>query len=190
MNCEWLIVGGGIHGVHIAARLIGEAGVCWEKLHIVDPGGHLLSRWRKYTFATGMTHLRSPSVHHLDLHPLSLRHFARKRKVRTSGLFAWPCERPALSLFDTHCDQVINHFALSSLHIQERVVQCCVECHGVCVQLSHGDKVHTKNVVLAIGASDQPEWPGWAPRNNTRVQHIFDPGFEGCSCSDETVIVV
>ncbi len=27
MNLEWLIVGGGIHGVHIAACLIGEAGV-------------------------------------------------------------------------------------------------------------------------------------------------------------------
>ncbi len=27
MQLDWLIIGGGIHGVHIAARLLGEAGV-------------------------------------------------------------------------------------------------------------------------------------------------------------------
>ena len=25
MTTEWLVIGGGIHGVHLAARLIGEA---------------------------------------------------------------------------------------------------------------------------------------------------------------------
>ena len=37
MSLQWLIVGGGIHGVHIAARLIGEAGVDRSKIRIIDP---------------------------------------------------------------------------------------------------------------------------------------------------------
>jgi len=35
MNLDWLIVGGGIHGVHIATRLIADAGVAADRLRIV-----------------------------------------------------------------------------------------------------------------------------------------------------------
>ena len=69
MQHDWVIIGGGIHGVHIAARLLGEAGVERRRLAIVDPGVRLLDRWRTCTATTGMTHLRSPSVHNLDLAP-------------------------------------------------------------------------------------------------------------------------
>ena len=37
MILDWLIVGGGIHGVHIAARLISQAKVGIEQIRIVDP---------------------------------------------------------------------------------------------------------------------------------------------------------
>ena len=82
MSFEWLIIGGGIHGVHIAARLLGEANVAPERLCIVDPGARLLERWQSCTQRTGMTHLRSPAVHHLDLEPWSLRRYAGKTKQR------------------------------------------------------------------------------------------------------------
>ena len=54
MTWDWLIVGGGIHGVHIAARLLGEAGVEPDRLRIVDPdqeSPHLARRatpWQRY----------------------------------------------------------------------------------------------------------------------------------------------
>ena len=32
MALDWLIIGGGIHGMHIAARLLGESGVAPERL--------------------------------------------------------------------------------------------------------------------------------------------------------------
>ena len=78
MNLDWVIIGGGIHGVHIAARLLGEAEVSPEKLRIVDPAEQLLARWKSHTTTTGMSHLRSPAVHHLDLDPWSLQRFAGK----------------------------------------------------------------------------------------------------------------
>ena len=193
MALDWLIIGGGIHGVHIAARLLGESGVAPERLRIVDPGDRLLAHWRSCAATTGMTHLRSPGVHHLDLDPFSLLHFAgkrKKRKHRKTGLFAPPYDRPALALFNAHCDRVVETFGLANLHIQDRATKCSVDRDGVGVQLSSGREIAAQHLVLAIGASEQPEWPDWAPRSHARVHHVFEPGFDGWPSSSETVVVI
>ncbi len=190
---DWLIIGGGIHGVHIAARLLGESGVAPERLRIVDPSNQLLARWRSCADTTGMTHLRSPGVHHLDLDPYSLLRFAgkrKKRKRRKTGLFAPPFDRPALALFNAHCDQVVETFGLANLHIQDRATRCSVDREGIGVQLSSGREIAAQNLVLAIGGSEQPEWPDWAPRSHARVHHVFEQGFDGWPSSSETVAVI
>jgi len=190
---DWLIIGGGIHGVHIAARLLGESGVAPERLRIVDPGDRLLAHWRSCAATTGMTHLRSSGVHHLDLDPFSLLHFAgkrKKRKRRKTGLFAPPYDRPALALFNAHCDRVVETFGLANLHIQDRATKCSVDCDGVGVLLASGREIAAQHLVLAIGASEQPEWPDWAPRSHARVHHVFEPGFDGWPSSSETVVVI
>ena len=79
MTLDWLIIGGGIHGVHIATRLLADADIPADRLRIVDPGPRLLARWHDCTRTTGMTYLRSPSVHHLDVAPMSLQNFAGTR---------------------------------------------------------------------------------------------------------------
>lgn len=187
---DWLIVGGGIHGVHIAACLMGEAGVDAQRIRIVDPGARLLERWRAYTETTGMTHLRSSAVHHLDLNPWSLRRFAGKARSRPRGMFAPPYDRPRLSLFNDHCDRVIETFDLQRLHIRARAAACTVGCEGVTVRLSTGQEVETRQVVLAVGSSEQPAWPTWAPRGTPRIQHIFDPGFDDWPHDVEDITVV
>lgn len=193
MALDWLIIGGGIHGVHIAVRLLGESGVAPKRLRIVDPGDRLLAHWRSCAATTGMTHLRSPGVHHLDLDPFSLLHFAgkrKKRKRRKTGLFAPPYDRPALALFNAHCDRVVETFGLANLHIRDRATKCSVDRDGVGVQLSSGREIAAQHLVLAIGASEQPEWPDWAPRSHARVHHVFEPGFDGWPSSSETVVVI
>ena len=190
MSLDWVVVGGGVHGVHLAARLIGEAQIPAAQVRIVDPAARLLARWRTCTRTTGMTHLRSPAVHHLDADPWSLLKFAGKKNRKKLAFFAPPYDRPALSLFDAHCDRVIERYGLADLHIQERVSACDVHCERVEVRLSSGDMLSTSNVVLAIGASEQPEWPDWAPTKSDRVQHVFDACFDGWPASTETVIVV
>ena len=174
---SWLIIGGGIHGVHLAARLIGERCVEAEQVRILDPGENLLARWRTYTATTGMTHLRSPSVHHLDLDPWSLKRFAGKRKKRKPGLFAPPYDRPPLSLFDAHCDRVIAEHGLKSLHVRGWASACRVACDGVFTETTEGKTLRAENVLLAMGASEQPEWPTWAPVDDPRISHIFGRGF-------------
>jgi len=187
---DWLIIGGGIHGVHIAARLIGDARVPPDRIRIVDPGERLLDRWRSCTSATGMTHLRSPSVHHLGLDHGALRRFARKRRSRHSGLFALPFERPSLDLFNAHCDQVERTYGLAELQIRDRAVRCTVESDRVEVRLEGGSTLEARNLVLALGSSEEPEWPDWAPRDDPRVHHVFEPGFKVPPAEPETVTVV
>lgn len=188
---DWLIIGGGIHGVHIAARLIGEAGVAPDRLRIVDPADRLLARWHTSTATTGMTHLRSPSVHHLDLDSWSLQRFAFEWKSRQPELFARPYNRPALDLFNVHCDQVVEAFGLAERHIKDRAASCVVDGDGVAVRLSGEGELDAHHVVLAIGATEQPEWPEWAPRSHERVHHIFESDFDGWpSLAPETIAVV
>ena len=174
---EWLIVGGGIHGVHLAARLIGQAGVDPEGVRILDPAETLLARWRACTQVTGMTHLRSPGVHHLDLEPFSLTRFAGTPRPRRRGLLRAPYDRPALSLFDDHCQKVIERFDLGRLHLRDRAIRCDPREDGVRVVTAEGLELDTERVMLALGAADQPAWPSWAPRDEPRVQHVFDRGF-------------
>ena len=192
VKLDWLIIGGGIHGVHIAARLLGESGVAPDRLRILDPCDRLLARWRSCASATGMAHLRSPGVHHLDLDPFSLLHFAgqrKKRKRRRAKLFRPPLDRPSLALFNAHCDRVLETFGLANLHIQDRATKCSVEPDSIGVQLSSGHEIAVQRLVLAIGAGEQPEWPDWAPRSHARVHHVFEPGFDSWPTSSETVVV-
>ena len=190
MNLDWLIIGGGIHGVHIAARLLGDADVPRERLRIVDPGDRLLAMWRNATAATGMTHLRSSSVHHLALHHGSLQRFASKHRNGKTRHFAPPFERPSLSLFNAHCEHVEQSFGLSDLHLRSRALECSPHPDGVEVRLESGPAIEARNIVLAIGASGQPQWPQWAPRDNPHLHHIFDPEFDEWPTGHQKVIVV
>ena len=177
MNLSWLIIGGGIHGVHIAARLIGDAGLAADRIGILDPADELLARWRICTSTTGMLYLRSPSVHHLDLDSWSLQRFAGNPERRGPGLFARPYDRPSLGLFNAHCDRVIESHGLRARHVRGRASACRVDCDGLTVETEDGKELRAKQVVLAIGAGEQPEWPPWAPSNDPHVGHIFARGF-------------
>ncbi|MEM9073456.1 MAG: FAD/NAD(P)-binding protein, partial [Myxococcota bacterium] len=182
-------IGGGVHGVHLAARLIGEGGVPRAALRILDPGRQLLSRWHSFTRITGMRHMRSSSVHHLDLEPFSLRRFAEEGPY-PPPYYAPPFDRPALALFNAHSELVLRRFGLADLHIRDRAIRCEVESTGVRVRLAGGGTLRTDRLVLAIGASEQPHLPSWALVDDPRVQHIFTTEPARWPSSPETVVVV
>ncbi|MCG8456250.1 MAG: FAD/NAD(P)-binding protein, partial [Holophagales bacterium] len=173
-DLDWLIIGGGVHGVHLATRLVGEAGIEASRLRILDPGSRLLDRWRSFTAETGMSHLRSPGVHHLDLEPFSLIKLAGDRRSRGRGLLRGIYNRPSLELFNEHSDMVIERYGLNELHLRDEA-QCLVPgARGVRVATRAGTEIVASRVVLAIGVGGQPEWPSWAPRDEPRIRHIFD----------------
>jgi len=177
---QWLIIGGGIHGAHLAIRLVTEAGVARDALRIVDPAPRLLHRWKTLTSTTGMAHLRSPAVHHLGLRPGEL----QKAGGRNPGAFATPYNRPSLRLFNSHCDAVLDACGLHQCHQQARVSSVELDDDGARVAVDDGSVFHAQNVVLAMGNSDVVERPAWAG-DDDRVQHVFAPNFAGFADADD-----
>ena len=205
---DWLVIGGGPHGVHAALRLIGEADVPREAVRILDDEECLLARWRRTTRNTGMRFLRSPAVHHLGLSSASLNQFANRRGRGVSKPFTRPYSRPSLELFDLHCDDLIERYRLRELHVRGRVNRLALTSAGAQVGfegLGEGDRVgeiDARHVILAIGAPREPEWPVWARRaiapgassaragSAERIRHVFDPSFELADDPSDTAIGV
>lgn len=204
---EWLIIGGGPHGVHAAARLIGEAGVARESVAILDDEEALLARWRRCTRNTGMRYLRSPVVHNLDLSSSSLQQFSKSGPGRSiEKPFTRPYSRPSLELFDLHCDKIIEEYGLEDLHVRGRANALEISDQSVRVGFeprisrdgSNGE-LEGQRVILALGAPHEPNWPDWALHVASRapqtdrsslIAHIFDPDFELIDNPDDKVIAV
>ncbi|MDD9975666.1 MAG: FAD/NAD(P)-binding protein, partial [Candidatus Poribacteria bacterium] len=64
-NVPITIIGGGIHGVAIAIRLLRDMPTAAKYLAILDRHPQPLVQWRCKTERQGMTFLRSPAVHHI-----------------------------------------------------------------------------------------------------------------------------
>lgn len=180
---DWVIVGGGIHGVHLAVRLIGEAGIAAQRIRIVDPGPTLLYAWQRCSANTGMQYLRSPAVHHLDINPWSLLRYAgvtNCRQKAEDGLFAPPYNRPSVSLFARHCAQVVSRYGLAGLHVRDSAADISLSDGGVRVTLGRGGSLNAERVLLAMGTATHLRLPGWASALVTagvQVRHIFEPAF-------------
>lgn len=174
---DWLIIGGGPHGVHAAARLLDSGLVSRQGLGILDPEPELLTRWRERASTTGMTHLRSPAVHHLDINPWSLLRFAGKERKRDPKLFAPPYDQPALELFNRHSAHVIELYGLANAHIKDHAIELHLTDDTVEVVTSRG-VLKARNIILALGAGEAVEVPTWAEELGARGHHVYDRTFD------------
>lgn len=176
---DWLVIGGGIHGVHASVALLTQAQVPRARLRILDPQPGLLARWRRCTANVAMQFLRSPSVHHLDVPAFSLAQFAGFPKGETDKRFAPPYHRPSLGLFNAHCDALIEAHELGELHLRGAALDIEPGPDFVRVQTSLGE-LRARRILLAIGAGDQPAWPAWAQElreQGVAIDHVFAQGF-------------
>ena len=157
----WLIVGGGIHGVAIAARLLTSGAVrSASSILIVDPNPSLLHSWKTRAAATGMDYLRSSAGYHLDDAVDSLSRFgarpnSKRRRQKSccssaptpwgpKGNFAKDYKRPSLDLFNSHCDAVISRHGLSRSLLA-----------GTVTEVTPGDEVVRVSVI--VGADGEEE---------------------------------
>lgn len=179
---SWIIIGGGLHGVHLGAVLVGLARVPAERLQIVDPGERLMQVWDRCTRNTGMPFLRSPGVHHLDLNPWSLFEHAGVRPGRGQQPdFTRPYDRPSVPLFAAHSAAVVASYGLAERHRRGRVARLDLRDDGVLAELDDGTQLEAERAVLAVGMSGQPVWPDWAQALRAAggpVRHVFDPDLE------------
>ena len=232
IHYKWLIVGGGIHGVGIAARLIGTSRISSDQLLVVDEHPSLLHSWKERTRATGMAFLRSSAGFHLDVPVQGLREFAGEYTVATStsAAAAATCtankkppskkarrkaknhrnkgnnpggafvgndyQRPALELFNDHCDLVVNKYGLDDSFFRGRVESIVsnqnhdggpwkvIIRNGSDTSLqpttststSSTTTVSADNIVLAVG-NDDPLFPEWAidlaSSENNKISHLL-----------------
>lgn len=170
---DWLIVGGGIHGTHLSHLLTSARGVPRDRVRVIDREAAPLAAFFRCVDATGMRYLRSPGVHHLDLHPYALLQFGATR--RRLGGFVAPYSRPTTTLFRAHCDHVIARHRLDDLRDRAEVLELRSCAGGFALETSAG-RLEARRVVLALGAGDRLARPAWAAARPEDL-HVFDPGF-------------
>jgi hypothetical protein len=175
---DWLIVGGGIHGVHIANVLTSRCGVDRERLCLLDPHPQPLARWNRLTENVGMVYMRSPGVHHLGLDPAELEQFGRTQEGRIYARYREPYQRPAYDFFQKHCQSVVDRLVLDPCWLQGSARSLHPLASGWRVETEQGD-VDARRVVLAIGRT-QLRWPAWTTplrALGAPLHHLFEDNF-------------
>ncbi|MDJ0841762.1 MAG: FAD-dependent oxidoreductase [Acidobacteriota bacterium] len=185
----WLIIGGGLHGTYLSLVLTKGCSMEAKQVRVLDAEAEPLAQWFHRTANTGMTHLRSPIVHHIDLEPGSLKKFSRN--WRQDKCCIAPYARPSLAMFNAHCREVIERNGLAELRIQGTARHIEIAGNHVCVETNQG-AVRARRVVLAMG-STPPSVPVWAERlsaADAQIHHLFDEEFKGADLATSGTTLV
>lgn len=175
---DWLIVGGGVHGTHLAHVLVDALGVARDRLRVLDPHPQPLAQWNRLTANVDMAYLRSTSVHHLALDPDDLRRFGSRLQGLPMPPFAHPYARPAYALFQAHCRHVCAVQRLDELFVQGTANRLARSAGGWRVETEQGS-LDARHVLLAVGRT-WLNWPVWASAlqaGGGSVHHIFQQDF-------------
>ncbi|MEM9380517.1 MAG: FAD/NAD(P)-binding protein [Planctomycetota bacterium] len=167
---DWVIVGGGPHGV-CAARALVAAGA---SVRVVDPSGALLRRWVERVEPLAMTWMRSPVSHHLEAQPVSLHHFLHRPENADVADLAGFFRRPRHAAFLRHSLDVVARYRLDERLVAGRVESVLAEGSGLRV-LGEEVDLRARRVLVATGAN-VPRVPAWARRlraEGAAIHHVF-----------------
>ena len=116
---EYAIIGGGVHGTHIANKLVNDGDLNTSQLAVFDPEGYG-EVFDQRTSDSGTDYLRSPEVHHVAENPFKLKAYAEGRD-RGDELISEGTNprRPSTSLFMDHLDYVVGSNNLEESLIEE-----------------------------------------------------------------------
>ncbi|MCE2400765.1 SidA/IucD/PvdA family monooxygenase [Candidatus Poribacteria bacterium] len=176
-NIPITIVGGGIHGISIALRLLRDVPTAARHIAIVDRHPQPLTEWRLKTERQGMTFLRSPAVHHLTPDPLGIVEYA-ERHNRTHEL-APPYSQPSTELFWDFCNGALAELTKYPIYYQFEVAKLRWDkgAGKYPFRLISTDNAGFRSscVILAIGAIDcayvPPEFAEWQRRYSDKIVH-------------------
>ena len=182
-NIPITIIGGGIHGVSIAIRLLRDMPAAAECLAIVDRHPQPLTQWRSKTERQGMTFLRSPAVHHITPDALGIVEYA-ERHNRTNEL-APPYSQPSTQLFWDFCESARAESGLqipptrNSVYYQFDVAKLRWDKGAGRFPFrlisTNSEGFRSSCVILAIGADDcayvPPEFVQWQHQYPDQILH-------------------
>lgn len=197
-NIPIAIIGGGIHGVSIAIRLLREVPTVARHLAVVDRHPQPLTQWRLKTERQGMTFLRSPAVHHISPDALGIVEYA-ERHHRTSEL-APPYSQPSTRLFWDFCKEMLAELEHHRVYHPFEVAKLRWDKGAgpfpfrLISENSQGFR--SRCVILAIGADDCPDIPSecvqWQCRYPDRILHasVFNVERQDGQDSEESFVIV
>ena len=163
---DWLIVGGGLHGL-FAARAIRCAAPQATLAVLGDQAP--LAAWQRRARACGMQYLRSSNAHHLGIRADALRHFAADHDFDAGHELGY-YRRPSRDLFEAHAAQALD----ASDRIAGRADNLQRLARGWRVHTADGRFFDAARVVLALGPN-APYRPAWATRD---CAHVYDEDFD------------
>ncbi len=182
-NMPIIIIGGGIHGISIAMRLLRDKPNAAQHIAIVDRHPKPLTEWRHKTVRQGMTFLRSPAVHHITPDALGIVDYAKEHN--RSDELAPPYSQPSTALFWDYCNDAL---AVSGLQIPPMGHNIYYQFEVAKLRWDKGSGkypfrlISTNNegfrsrcVILAIGSDDcaymPPEFTDWQRRYPDKIVH-------------------
>lgn len=197
-NVPITIIGGGIHGVAIAIRLLRDMPTAAKYLAIVDRHPRPLVQWRCKTERQGMTFLRSPAVHHITPDALGIVEYAEHHN-RTSEL-APPYSQPSTQLFWDYCNGALAELEAHKVYYQFDVAKLRWDKGAGRFPFrlisTNNQGFRSRCVILAIGADDcaymPPEFVQWQRRYPDRILHAsqFELGCEDEQNSKGKIVIV
>ena len=197
-NIPITIIGGGIHGVSIALRLLREVPTAANHLAIVDRHPHPLTQWRHKTERQGMMFLRSPAVHHITPDALGIVEYA-ERHNRTDELVP-PYAQPSTQLFWDFCNAVLAELAEHRVYYQFEVAKLRWDKGAGKFPFrlisTNNEGFRSRCIILAIGADDcayvPPEFIQWQRQYPNMVLHAsqFTVGCRDERGSGDKVVIV
>lgn len=171
---KWIIIGGGIQGCTLATFLIKKRKVTIDEVGIIDPHDSPLQHWINCTNKIAMPYLRSPSIHHIDVNPLSLERHAKNTQSGESQLLGHYA-RPSLELFNQHSLRVLKEIQIEKAWLKGKATGIRKINQAWEVELEDGS-IQGEKVALAMGMSGHPIWPDWAvslKEDGGNIEHIF-----------------
>ena len=190
-NIPITIIGGGIHGVSIAIRLLRDMPAAAKHLAVVDRHPHPLTQWRSKTERQGMTFLRSPAVHHITPDVLGIVEYA-ERHNRTNAL-APPYSQPSTQLFWDFCKSAFAELREHRVYYQFDVAKLRWDKGAGRFPFrlisTNSEGFRSGCVVLAIGSDDcvyvPPELVQWQCRYPNQILHASQFSVDGADKQDD-----
>lgn len=179
-----IIIGGGIHGITIALKLLEERKLTINDLLIFDPNP-FISRWETITKKIGMDYLRSPLVHHVHPNPMHLKQYA-KEKDYAQG-FSGYYQKPQLEMFNNHIHDQIKTYQLDKCYVCDKAqnIKCDKNEYSV---IGENNTYQCHKIILATGINHLHSIPDFMhnlPKN--RYSHVFNNSIE---IDDSTDVII
>lgn len=176
-NIPITIIGGGIHGISIALRLLREMPSAARHIAIVDRYPKPLTQWRKKTERQGMTFLRSPAVHHITPDPLGIVEYAEHHNRQHE--LAPPYSQPSTELFWNFCNNALTELTQYPIYYQFEVAKLRwdkgADKHPFRLISTNNVGFRSSCVILAIGSDDcayiPSEFTSWQHQYPDRIIH-------------------